>query len=51
VRLATAAKAKMLAIFHHDPDHTDDMLDGIAAEAKTRFSGSIVAAEGLSLRL
>ena len=51
VRLATAAKAKTLAIFHHDPDHTDDMLDRVAAEARAMFPGTMVAAEGMILRL
>ncbi len=51
VRLAAAADAKLLAIFHHDPDHTDDMLDRIGAEARAQFPGSISAAEGMSLQL
>jgi phosphoribosyl 1,2-cyclic phosphodiesterase len=51
VRLAAAAKAKMLAIFHHDPDHTDDVLDRVGAEAAAVFPGTVVAAEGLTLEL
>jgi phosphoribosyl 1,2-cyclic phosphodiesterase len=51
VRLATAANAKRLAIFHHDPDRTDDMLDRMATEAQALFPGTFVAAERMSLRL
>ena len=51
VRLAAAAKAKMLAIFHHDPDHTDELLDRVASEAAALLPGAVVAAEGLTLDL
>ena len=33
VRLCKAANVKQLAIFHHDPEHTDDVMDKIAEEA------------------
>jgi phosphoribosyl 1,2-cyclic phosphodiesterase len=51
VRLAAAARAKTLAIFHHDPDHTDDVLDRVAAEAAAVLPGTVVAAEGMTLQL
>jgi len=51
VRLAGKAKAKILAIFHHDPEHTDDLLDRVAAEAAALLPGTIVAAEGMTLRI
>ncbi len=51
MRLANAAGAKRLIVFHHDPDHDDDFLDGVAAEAQAARPGTIVAAEGLTLRL
>ncbi len=49
VRIAEAAKAKRLAIFHHDRDHDDKFLDDVNAQAAARHSGAIVAAEGLVL--
>jgi phosphoribosyl 1,2-cyclic phosphodiesterase len=51
VRLADAAGAKVLALFHHDPDHTDEQLDHIARQAQAKRPGTVVAAEGLTLRL
>ncbi len=50
VRLANAADAKLLAIFHHDPDHIDDRLDRIGRDAKAQRPGTVVAAEGMTLR-
>jgi phosphoribosyl 1,2-cyclic phosphodiesterase len=51
VRIAQAARAQTLAIFHHDPDHDDDFLDRVGAEATKRHSGAVVAAEGMVLRI
>ncbi len=50
VRLANAAKVKTLVLFHHDPDHDDNFMDGVAAEAAAARPGTIVAREGLVLR-
>jgi phosphoribosyl 1,2-cyclic phosphodiesterase len=36
-------------IFHHDPDHDDEFLDGVMAQAKAQHPGVLVAAEGLNL--
>ena len=47
VRLCRAAGAKRLAVFHHDPEHDDDMLDGVAREVAKELPGSIVARDGL----
>jgi phosphoribosyl 1,2-cyclic phosphodiesterase len=49
VRLCREARARRLAVFHHDPDHDDDMLDGIAREVEKALPGSVVASEGLVL--
>ena len=49
VRLCRAAGAKRLAVFHHDPEHDDDMLDGIAREIAQVLPGSVVARDGLVL--
>jgi phosphoribosyl 1,2-cyclic phosphodiesterase len=51
VKLAIAANAKMLAIFHHDPAHDDAFMDGVAAEATKAYTGAIVAREGMVLKL
>jgi phosphoribosyl 1,2-cyclic phosphodiesterase len=51
VRLCRAAHAKRLAVFHHDPEHDDDMLDGIAREVAQQLPGSVVARDGLLLEI
>jgi phosphoribosyl 1,2-cyclic phosphodiesterase/CheY-like chemotaxis protein len=35
--LAALAEAKQLALFHHDPMHTDDMMDRFVAECRTHI--------------
>jgi ribonuclease BN (tRNA processing enzyme) len=50
VRLADAAGAKLLALFHHDPEHVDGFLDRVGREAKAQRAQTVVAAEGLMLR-
>jgi phosphoribosyl 1,2-cyclic phosphodiesterase len=47
VRLCKAAGARRLAVFHHDPEHDDDMLDGIAREVERELPGSLVTRDGL----
>jgi len=47
VRLCKAAAVKRLAVFHHDPEHDDDMLDGVARAVDQEMPGSIVARDGL----
>jgi len=49
IRLCKEARAKRMVVFHHDPDHDDDILDGIAREVDKALSGSLVAHEGLVL--
>jgi phosphoribosyl 1,2-cyclic phosphodiesterase len=46
VRLADAANAKTLVIFHHDPSHDDAFMDDVAAAAEQSRPGTIVAREG-----
>lgn len=50
VRVSDAAGVKTLVMFHHDPSHDDDFMDGIAAEAEAMRPGSVVAREGMVLR-
>jgi phosphoribosyl 1,2-cyclic phosphodiesterase len=53
VALAVEAGVGHLVLFHHDPDRTDDELDGIQAEAERRLAlhgiGCTVAYEGLNV--
>ena len=49
VKLCKAGNVKQLCIFHHDPDHNDDVMDSIADEAKNLGSNAIVARQDLIL--
>jgi phosphoribosyl 1,2-cyclic phosphodiesterase len=49
VRLADAAGANTLVIFHHEPARTDDELDDIGGQAAALRPGTVVAYEGLVL--
>jgi phosphoribosyl 1,2-cyclic phosphodiesterase len=49
LRIVKAAGAKRLVIFHHDPDHDDEFLDIVGAQASARAPATIVAREGLTL--
>jgi phosphoribosyl 1,2-cyclic phosphodiesterase len=51
VELATAAGAKRLCLFHHDPARDDERMDAIAAAAEAQLPGAIVAREGLHIEL
>ena len=51
VRIADAANVGRLVVFHHDPSHNDDFMDGIAAQVQKARPGSIVAKEGETLQL
>lgn len=50
VKLCEEAGAKTLVAFHHDPEHDDAFMDGIARSLEQRRPGSIVAKEGMVLR-
>lgn len=50
VRLCDAAAAGRLVAFHHDPEHDDTFMDEIARQLARARPGSLVAAEGLTLR-
>ncbi len=51
VKIAKQAGVKQLVIFHHDPAHNDNFLDGIGKKAATAFSNAILAREGQSIEL
>jgi phosphoribosyl 1,2-cyclic phosphodiesterase len=45
VALADLAGARRLVLFHHDPDHDDDVVERMAAQARSlRRGGDVVAA-------
>src|SRR5262249_45461507 len=51
VRLAEAANARTLALFHHAPEHDDAFMDAIAAKAAAARLNTVVAREGELLTL
>jgi len=51
MRLADAAKAKTFCLFHHAPEHDDDAMDRILAEARARRPGTIAAMENTVIHL
>jgi phosphoribosyl 1,2-cyclic phosphodiesterase len=51
VRLANAAGAGRLCLFHHDPDHDDAFMDKVRAAAEAARPGTVVASEGLQIAL
>ncbi|HEY9668708.1 MAG TPA: MBL fold metallo-hydrolase [Coleofasciculaceae cyanobacterium] len=51
VKVAKEAGAKRLAIFHHEPNHTDDFLDDVEIEVTQTFEGGFLAREGLAVSL
>ncbi|QQP89413.1 MBL fold metallo-hydrolase [Skermanella sp. TT6] len=50
-RVADAAGVGRAVIFHHEPNHDDSVMDGIAAEAEAMRPGTLVAYEGMILNL
>jgi phosphoribosyl 1,2-cyclic phosphodiesterase len=51
VRVAKAAGVRNLVLFHHDPDSSDKVVDGILREARGEFENAWAAAEGMVLTL
>ena len=49
VRLCRRAGARRLAIFHHDPEHEDDFMRRVEADARAMWDGATVAREGMRL--
>ena len=49
--LCQTANVKKFAIFHHEPDHNDDFMDCIEAEAKSTWEQCFVAREGMVISL
>jgi phosphoribosyl 1,2-cyclic phosphodiesterase len=51
VAIALGSGAKELVLFHHDPDHTDTMIDKIVADAKNYYPKVRAAAEGMEIKV
>jgi len=51
VRLAERASVKQLVLFHHDPSHSDAVLDEIAAELEKLDANVVIAHEGMVITL
>jgi phosphoribosyl 1,2-cyclic phosphodiesterase len=51
IRLMAAAGAKTLVLFHHMPRRTDDQLDALAEIVDRARPGTLIAREGLVLRV
>ena len=49
IKVAKAAGVKQAVIFHHDPNHCDDFLDGVEAQVRSVFPNSVLAREGMIL--
>jgi phosphoribosyl 1,2-cyclic phosphodiesterase len=51
MRLCREASAERLAIFHHDPDHPDEVMEHIEKQSKRTWEGASVAREGMRIVL
>ncbi len=51
VNIAREVNAKTLVLFHHDPDSTDRVVDGILREAREDFDSVFAASEGMVITL
>ncbi|HKF03268.1 MAG TPA: MBL fold metallo-hydrolase [Candidatus Sulfotelmatobacter sp.] len=51
VDIAMESGAKELILYHHDPDHTDAIVDKVVADARNYYPRVRAAAEGLVIRL
>src|SRR5262249_46278700 len=51
VQIAREAGVKQLILFHHDPDHDDEMLTNIEQLARAQFECARMAREGCTITL
>jgi hypothetical protein len=51
VDIAREVNAKTLVLFHHDPDSTDRVLDGILSQAREELESVFAASEGMVITL
>jgi phosphoribosyl 1,2-cyclic phosphodiesterase len=50
-KIAHAANVGRLFLFHHDPAHNDDFVEGMADRARAEFSRADISREGLELEV
>jgi ribonuclease BN (tRNA processing enzyme) len=43
--------AKELILYHHDPDHTDALVDKVVSDARSYYPNVRAAAEGMEITL
>jgi len=51
VRIAREVGAKTVALFHHDPDSSDRVVDGLLRDAREEFDTVFAASEGMVITL
>ncbi len=51
VNIAREVDAKTVVLFHHDPDSTDRIVDGILRDAREEFDSVFAASEGMVITL
>jgi phosphoribosyl 1,2-cyclic phosphodiesterase len=51
VHVAQMAGVKQLVLFHHDPEHSDEMLDDVEKQARALFPATRLAREGLTIEV
>jgi phosphoribosyl 1,2-cyclic phosphodiesterase len=51
IKIAREAKARNLILFHHNPDSSDNTVDGFLSAARLEFPATWAAAEGMCLTL
>lgn len=51
VCIAREVSAQTLVLFHHDPDSTDRVVDGILRDAREEFDSAFAASEGMVITL
>jgi len=51
VKVAREVGAKTLVLFHHDPDSTDRIVDGLLRQAREEFDSVFAASEGMVITL
>jgi ribonuclease BN (tRNA processing enzyme) len=51
IHVAQRANVRQLALFHHDPMHTDDELEEIERQAQAIFPPTFMAREGMEVTL
>jgi phosphoribosyl 1,2-cyclic phosphodiesterase len=51
IKVADAARARKLVLYHHDPEHDDAFIDRLEANAKRAFPNTVAAREGMTLEI